>query len=94
MPNQPEPTTLPKGLAAAHAARLARAEAGERIEHRNPLEKLALNPLSLRAAINAMCYQCEGEDADPGVRRRIGTCPIKTCALWAVRPYQRMADSD
>jgi hypothetical protein len=75
-------------LAAAHAARVARTAAGEKIIQRNPLEKLALNPKSLRYAVNAMCYQCEGEDADPGVKRRIGECAIKSCALWAVRPYQ------
>ena len=66
---------------------LARAAAKEKgVVRRNPLEKLALKPTSLRYAISAMCYQCEGEDADPGVRQRIATCPVTTCALWNVRP--------
>jgi hypothetical protein len=52
----------------------------------NPVERLATNPTSLRLAINARCYQCEGEDADPHVRQRIKTCPCTDCALWGVRP--------
>lgn len=66
-------------------------EAGIKVQIKNPLEKLADNPLSLRASINAKCYQCEGEDSDPGVKRRIGTCGIRDCGLWAVRPYQGMS---
>lgn len=55
---------------------------------KNPLERLAETPTSLRRAITAKCYQCEGEDADPGVRWRIGNCEIADCALHGLRPYQ------
>ena len=55
----------------------------------DPLEKAAANPRSLRLAINAKCFDCEGGNADPAVQRRIGTCEIRTCPLWTVRPYQQ-----
>lgn len=80
---------LSPALEQARIARQAMADAGIPVVIKNPLEKLATAPTSLRLAINAKCYQCEGEDADPGVKRRIGTCEIQSCALWAVRPYQR-----
>lgn len=57
---------------------------------KGPLEKLAENPLSLRRAIDAKCYQCEGEDEDPSVRWRIGNCELTYCALHAVRPHQKL----
>jgi hypothetical protein len=81
--------TLTTGLEKARIARQAMSAAGIKVVIKNPMEKLATAPTSLRLAINAKCYQCEGEDADPGVKRRIGTCEIQSCALWAVRPYQR-----
>jgi len=95
MQQQPEPQTapkpLPKGLQAAREARAARAAAGLPTVRTTPLEKLAAHPTSLRASINAKCYQCEGEDADPKVRHRIGSCLVTSCGLWAVRPYQHMS---
>lgn len=57
-------------------------------KNRTPVEKLEDNPKSLRLSVNAKCYQCSGEDADPSVQWRIGNCEITDCALWAVRPYQ------
>lgn len=54
-----------------------------------PAEALARNPRSLRLAINAKCWDCQGGDADPAPRKRIGTCGCTTCPLHAVRPYQR-----
>ena len=56
-------------------------------KNKTPLEKLAENPTSLRAAVNAKCYQCQGEDADPSVQWRIGNCEIPDCGLWEIRPY-------
>ena len=35
------------------------------IQRLNPLEKAKVNTKSLRLAVNAKCYECEGEDADP-----------------------------
>ena len=37
----------------------------------NPFEKLKNNPLSLRAAINAKCYDCIGRYGDPDWRGSI-----------------------
>ena len=69
------------------AARRARIENGPP-KRTTPLEKLAKNPKSLRLAINGLCYDCGGQDADAGWRQRIGHCNIPTCPLYAVRPYQ------
>lgn len=59
----------------------------------NPDEKLARvlrsGKTSLRASVNAKCWDCIGGDADPAPKRRIGTCVVKGCALYSVRPYQR-----
>jgi hypothetical protein len=58
------------------------------IRVRNPVEKLADRPMSLRLAVTARCWQCEGQDADPGVKGRVRDCLVTDCALWAVRPWQ------
>jgi hypothetical protein len=58
------------------------------IQRLNPLEKAKQKPKSLRFAINAKCYECEGEDYDPGWRSRIKHCIIPDCPLHPVRPYQ------
>ena len=54
----------------------------------DPLEKLRQNPTSLRAAINAKCWDCVGMDSDPAPKWRIGNCHMSDCGLFAVRPYQ------
>lgn len=60
---------------------------------KTPGEKLAENPRSMRAAINAMCWQCMGGDgADPGWRNMIRNCTSPKCALWNFRPYRDKAD--
>lgn len=53
-----------------------------------PFDILARNPRSLRAAINAKCWDCIGAGADPAPRRLIRECGCTTCPLYAVRPYQ------
>lgn len=55
----------------------------------SPYGKLERNPNSLRARINAMCWQCSCEQ-----RKEIALCAVKKCPLWDVRPYQGMADAD
>lgn len=49
----------------------------------NPNEKAASKPKSLRLAINAKCWDCAGES-----RTEVTRCHIKTCSLWAIRPWQ------
>ena len=58
------------------------------IQRLNPLEKARQNPKSRKLAINAKCFECEGEDYDPGWTTRIRTCIIPNCPLHPLRPYQ------
>jgi hypothetical protein len=81
-------TKLTPALIAANKARQARLDSGERIARLDPIEKASKNPTSLRLAINAKCFDCQGKDSDPGVRDRIGNCPCVKCPLHPVRPYQ------
>lgn len=75
-------------LEAARQKRREMAEQGIQVEFLNPLEKAAREPKSLRLAINAMCYDCQGRDADPNNRKRVMECQITTCPLHPVRPYR------
>lgn len=54
----------------------------------DPMDRAASNPRSLRAAIDAMCWDCQGRDADPAPRWRIGNCETPSCPLHPHRPYQ------
>ena len=54
----------------------------------DPIERAKRNPKSLRAAIDAKCWDCEGGDADPAPHWRIGNCVCPDCPLYPVRPYQ------
>ena len=84
----------PKALEALQAAREARKAAGlPTPERRDPIQKAAAKPSSLRLAISAKCYDCQGRDCDPGFRERIRSCVVSRCPLHPVRPYQR-DDSD
>jgi hypothetical protein len=64
------------------------------ILRKNPLEKAAAKPTSLRLAITAKCYDCVGQDADPGWHGRIRDCLCPKCPLHPVRPYQQRAQGD
>lgn len=68
-----------------------KASGGERGAPKDPIEKLAEAPTSLRAAVTAKCWDCQGRDADPAPKWRIGNCSCDTCPLHAVRPWQRLA---
>lgn len=74
----------------------ARAAVQERIAkglsaYRDPIEKSRLNPTSLRAAVNGKCWDCSGGGADSGTREAIRECPVTSCTLYYVRPYQKKA---
>ena len=69
-----------------------RRESGIKNEIKNPIEKAALRPDSLRLAINAKCYDCIGQDADPDWRGSIRNCVCNDCPLFLVRPYQRKTE--
>ena len=78
---------LMSGLAKAQEVMRLRREAGIKTEIKSPLEKAALRPDSLRLAINAKCYDCIGQDADPDWRGSIRNCVCNDCPLYSVRPY-------
>lgn len=64
--------------------------AGIAPQRRNPIQKAQANPTSLRAAIDAKCWDCEGGDADPCIQWRVGNCVSPDCPLYPVRPHQRL----
>jgi hypothetical protein len=76
-------TDTSKALASLKAKRLLK-----KVIRLDPVGRAALNPKSLRKAVNACCWQCQGEGHDPGVNDRIRHCEIVSCALHPVRPYQ------
>ena len=77
-------------LKAAQAKLREMRAAGEQVKHLNPIEKAQGNPNSLRCAINAKCFDCQGRDYDPCVEWRIGNCEISDCPLFPVRPHQHL----
>lgn len=81
-------TNLNPGLTKAREIAKIKRENGEKVERKNPLEKAALRPDSLRLAINAKCYDCIGQDGDPNWRESIRECLCTDCPLYPVRPYQ------
>ena len=54
----------------------------------DPMKRWEANPTSLRRSIDAKCWDCQGRDADPAPRWRIGNCEQPDCPLYNVRPYQ------
>ncbi len=83
------PELLDVRLSSLARARKARAEGASL----NPIQKSEAQPQSLRLAINAKCYDCQGQDADPGWRQRIADCNDVACPLVPVRPYQKLGKS-
>lgn len=56
----------------------------------SPIEKAKNNPKSLRAAINAKCWDCCVFN-----KKEVGLCVCKDCPLWNLRPWQKGSiDSD
>jgi hypothetical protein len=49
----------------------------------NPIEKAKANPKSLRAAINAHCFECGGDQY-----KEVKHCLVEECPLWPHRPWQ------
>jgi len=80
-------------LELARLARQKQRENGEdvTIERLTPIEKAKRNPNSRKLAVDAKCYECQGFNADPAVKWRIGNCQMDDCPLHNVRPYQKMA---
>lgn len=55
----------------------------ERPVNKNPIEKALAKPNSMRAAINAKCYDCAGHQVS-----EIRLCVMSDCPLFNFRPYQ------
>ncbi len=55
----------------------------ERPKAKTPMEKALANPKSMRAAVNAMCWDCSGFSR-PEVKR----CEMEKCPLHNFRPWQ------
>lgn len=66
-------------------------EQGIVIQKRDPYQIAAADPKSLRKAVNAKCWDCQGGGADPNTRQAVGQCGITDCSLWPVRPWQDAA---
>ena len=49
-----------------------------------PVEKALKYPKSLRAAINAYCWDCGGES-----RTEVTFCTVTNCPLYHLRPWQK-----
>ena len=71
----------------AKEARDARKELGLK-STKSPREKHDDQPLSLRRAITAKCYECMGDGSETGWTQLIKNCCSVTCPLHTVRPYQ------
>ena len=74
----------------AREALAARRQAGEAPEALSPTQQHVKNPKSRALAVAAKCYDCQGGDADPGWKWRIGNCVGTGCPLEPVRPYQQL----
>ena len=76
------------GIIAAHKKSREMKESGEKRVHKTLQEKWEANPTSLRASIDAKCFDCIGGDTDYGSRLKIKECDIETCSLWLVRGWK------
>lgn len=76
-------------LAKAHLRMAEMRAGGWKPVHLDPVEKARANPGSLKMAIRAFCWMCNGGGADPGVRFRVRDCGLSDkCTLWPHRPWQ------
>lgn len=73
----------------AAAAREERKAAG-RSTRLTPVERSQADPRSRTKAIAAMCWDCQGGDADPCNPWRVGNCTIEACPLHWLRPHQKL----
>lgn len=70
------------------------AQKGKPVIRRNPWERHLDNPMSLRASIDCMCYQCISgvgfpeDKPEPNWRLEIANCTSVTCGLFTVRPFK------
>lgn len=87
--NRRDATRSQLALARQHQA--AMRAAGVVAQRLNPQERASAHPQSLRFAVDAKCWDCEGGDDDPNVQWRIGNCVCPGCPLYPVRPHRHLA---
>lgn len=76
-------------MAKAAADRAAAGIENTPYEYLNPMERARKHPGSLKMAIAAKCWDCQGQDSDPHPKWRIGNCIAPDCPLWPHRPHQK-----
>lgn len=87
-----EEKTIKRGkpVAALEALKKKRA-AGEVFYTNNPLQMLKRHPSSLKRAVMAQCFVCQGGTMDKtpekGWKQRIAFCGQNHCPMFYVRPY-------
>lgn len=62
-------------------------EQGIVIARSTPTDRWEKNKTSLRACINAYCWQCSCEQ-----KSEVTNCHLTNCPLWLVRPYQKKTE--
>lgn len=71
------------GIELAQAKLQELREHGQRPIIVNPIDKARQNPLSLRKAVTAKCYECMGFE-----KMAVRDCTSPGCPLFNVRPWQ------
>jgi hypothetical protein len=56
----------------------------------DPITEAKMNPLDLRAAVKAKCWDCAGPESCAEAMESIGNCGVGSCPLHAHRPFQRL----
>ncbi len=91
LPDEARKAALKAQLAKGQERMRELREAGWKPVYRNPVEQAQDKPGSLKAAIKAFCWTCEGADADPGTKFRVRDCKVgPKCALYPHRPWQNV----
>ena len=95
MEKEPDTAQLTSRLASLEIANKTRKKkmANGTLVHLDPVEKSNQSPNSLRLAVTAKCWYCNGGNADPEPKKRIRECTVYGCPLHKVRPYQKKVNN-
>ena len=56
----------------------------------DPITEARLNPLDMRAAVKAKCWDCASPCNSAEAMESIGNCGVGSCPLHPHRPFQRL----
>ena len=76
-------STIKKRSEALKKARAIRKENQGNYKRQDKMEKWQKNKTSLRASIDAKCYDCSNYQ-----KEEVRHCTVTSCPLWYVRPWQ------